>query len=107
MMALLRLLLALHASLVVATPASQLRPVVHRAMESAGQSILRNFNTIGYNNAQVESKIGSRDIVTKTDQECQEIVKNIILENFPSHKFLGDLLLSYVSSHSLTHSLTR
>jgi len=38
----------------------------------------------------VESKIGSRDIVTKTDQECQEIIKMIILKEFPSHKFLGE-----------------
>lgn len=38
----------------------------------------------------VESKIGSRDIVTKTDKEAQDVIKETILNAFPSHKFLGE-----------------
>lgn len=38
----------------------------------------------------VESKIGSRDIVTMVDKNAQEIIKSIIKSSFPTHDFLGE-----------------
>lgn len=38
----------------------------------------------------IVSKIGSRDIVTKVDKECQDAIKETILHYFPQHKFLGE-----------------
>jgi myo-inositol-1(or 4)-monophosphatase len=38
----------------------------------------------------IESKIGSRDIVTEVDKNCQEVIKEAILSFFPTHKFLGE-----------------
>jgi myo-inositol-1(or 4)-monophosphatase len=38
----------------------------------------------------IVSKIGSRDIVTQVDKDCQDTIKETILSYFPSHKFLGE-----------------
>ncbi len=39
---------------------------------------------------EVESKIGSRDIVTEVDKKCQEVIRDTLHSMYPSHKFLGE-----------------
>jgi len=55
----------------------------------AGEVIRAGLGSINVENG-VESKIGSRDIVTKVDKESQEIIRSVILSYFPTHKFLGE-----------------
>lgn len=55
----------------------------------AGKIMLNGIGTIDLNNG-IESKIGSRDIVTRVDKECQETIRTVILSRFPDHKFLGE-----------------
>lgn len=56
----------------------------------AGECIRKGRGSINLNTTDIESKIGSRDIVTKVDKECQDIIKSTILSKFPNHKFLGE-----------------
>jgi DNA-binding cell septation regulator SpoVG len=55
----------------------------------AGKAILAGSGSIDLQSG-VESKIGSRDIVTKVDKEAQEIIEQTILKAFPHHSFLGE-----------------
>lgn len=55
----------------------------------AGEVILAGLGSIDSSHG-IESKIGSRDIVTKVDKESQEIIRNTILTQFPQHTFLGE-----------------
>jgi myo-inositol-1(or 4)-monophosphatase len=56
----------------------------------AGDCIRKGRGSINLNTTDIESKIGSRDIVTKVDKESQDIIKSTILAKFPNHKFLGE-----------------
>eukprot|EP01038_Epipyxis_sp_PR26KG_P009693 gene9693-13046_t len=44
----------------------------------------------GISGDNIESKIGSRDIVTQVDKDVQNIIKETIIKSFPTHKFLGE-----------------
>ena len=66
-----------------------LQRVAIDAVRSAGRYILAGSGTINLND-DVKSKIGSRDIVTKVDEEAQEIIKQTIAKAFPHHTFLGE-----------------
>jgi len=64
--------------------------VAVKAALLAGECIRKGRGTINLNTTDIESKIGSRDIVTKVDKESQDIIKNTIISKFPTHKFLGE-----------------
>jgi fructose-1,6-bisphosphatase/inositol monophosphatase family enzyme len=55
---------------------------------AAGDLMKEALGTI--NDDDVESKIGSRDIVTAVDKNAQEVIRSMISTNFPRHKFLGE-----------------
>lgn len=59
------------------------------AANRAGKAMLAGSGTIDLS-TDVESKIGSRDVVTEVDKKCQDLIKDSILAHFPSHKFLGE-----------------
>lgn len=66
-----------------------LAEVARRAAWAAGKIMIDGHGTIDLS-SEVESKIGTRDIVTKVDKASQDIIKSTILSYFPSHKFLGE-----------------
>jgi myo-inositol-1(or 4)-monophosphatase len=77
-------------------PSLQLTPeeenignIARQAAWKAGKFILAGSGSIDLN-ADVESKIGSRDIVTQVDKDCQNVIEETILSHFPDHKFLGE-----------------
>lgn len=63
--------------------------VARSAAILAGKALLSGLGSIDLSYG-VESKIGSRDIVTKVDKEAQEIIKETIQKAFPNHRFLGE-----------------
>ena len=63
--------------------------VARDAAALAGAAIVKESKNIDRLYS-VESKIGSRDIVTRTDKEAQDAIKETILKAFPEHKFLGE-----------------
>lgn len=62
--------------------------VAQLAAKKAGIEILNG--KINLNSDDIQSKIGSRDVVTEVDKKCQEIIKDTILAKFPTHEFLGE-----------------
>lgn len=60
-----------------------------RAAWAAGKLMLEGSGRIDLA-ADIESKVGSRDIVTEVDKKCQEVIMQTILLHFPHHKFLGE-----------------
>ena len=58
------------------------------AARKAGKLILEGSGNIDLDGG-VESKIGSRDIVTAVDKNAQDVIKETILSAFPDHSFLG------------------
>ena len=60
------------------------------AVQAAKEAGILMLEGIKSANLGIESKIGSRDIVTKVDKEVQAAIQSIILKAFPHHKFLGE-----------------
>ena len=58
------------------------------AARKAGKLILEGSGSIDLDGG-IESKIGSRDIVTAVDKSAQDAIKETILSAFPDHSFLG------------------
>lgn len=70
------------------------------AARKAGKLILEGSGSIDLDGG-IESKIGSRDIVTAVDKSAQDTIKETILSAFPDHSFLGrimdhTLLVTYI-----------
>lgn len=63
--------------------------ISEKACYKAGENILKGSNMIDLS-LDVISKIGSRDIVTQVDKDCQEIIRDVIISAFPDHQFLGE-----------------
>lgn len=63
--------------------------VAKLAARKAGRLILEGSGRVDLLNG-VESKIGTKDIVTEVDRNCQDVIKETILEKFPNHNFLGE-----------------
>ena len=63
--------------------------VAKMACKLAGKQIVKGSGSINLS-TDVESKIGSRDIVTQTDLISQNIIKSTITSFFPTHTFLGE-----------------
>jgi myo-inositol-1(or 4)-monophosphatase len=63
--------------------------VARDAAWKAGAAMLDGLGTIDPSNG-IESKIGSRDIVTEVDKRAQELIFQTILAKYPTHKFLGE-----------------
>lgn len=63
--------------------------VASDAVRAAGHIIRQGSGTIDLSTG-TKSKIGSRDIVTECDTNAQVAIMQIILDSFPSHKFLGE-----------------
>eukprot|EP01035_Chromulina_nebulosa_P003553 gene3553-4852_t len=59
------------------------------AARKAGKLILEGSGSIDLDGG-IESKIGSRDIVTAVDKSAQDTIKETILSAFPDHSFLGE-----------------
>jgi len=60
-----------------------------KAARLAGEAIVKGSGHIDLASG-IESKIGSRDIVTEVDKRCQDIIEETILSAYPTHKFLGE-----------------
>jgi hypothetical protein len=62
--------------------------VAEQAARLAGAAILAGSGSIDLSK-DIESKIGSRDIVTEVDKRAQDLIQTVILGAFPDHTFLG------------------
>ena len=76
---------------------------IEHAAYSAGQIALSTAGKI----AVKTSKANTRDLVTESDIECQRLIKEIILKEFPDDVFLGeeDIDLSVDSSSASSEAL--
>jgi myo-inositol-1(or 4)-monophosphatase len=63
--------------------------IAKEAANKAGLLILNSSGSINLDTG-IISKIGSRDLVTEVDKQCQNVIKETILTAFPNHKFLGE-----------------
>ena len=74
---------------IVSSIDNEITSVAVLAARKAGKLILEGSGTISLTDG-IESKIGSRDIVTVVDKKAQDVIKETILSAFPSHSFLGE-----------------
>jgi myo-inositol-1(or 4)-monophosphatase len=63
--------------------------VAINAARKAGEVVLGGLGKINLRQ-DVQSKIGTRDVVTEVDKQSQDIIKATILKAFPNHSFLGE-----------------
>ncbi|KAJ1438182.1 inositol-phosphate phosphatase [Ochromonadaceae sp. CCMP2298] len=63
--------------------------VAEQAARLAGAAILTGSGSIDLS-CDIESKIGSRDIVTEVDKRAQDLIQQVIHQAFPDHVFLGE-----------------
>jgi myo-inositol-1(or 4)-monophosphatase len=61
--------------------------VALQAAQKAGRLIRRNFQKIAASDIQVK---GRNDFVTRVDREAEEVIKETILGEFPSHRILAE-----------------
>ena len=61
--------------------------VAKKAAEGAGELIRMAFNS---EDKGVQSKGLSADLVTATDEACENLIRSTIMEAFPDHKFIGE-----------------
>lgn len=61
--------------------------VAKEAVETAGELIVKNFRKLEKNDVQIK---GNNDFVTRVDHQSEQIIKDIILESFPSHQILAE-----------------
>lgn len=54
--------------------------------EVAGQLITININS----QKEINTKTSDKDLVTEIDKQVEEVIRNIILDKFPSHQVLGE-----------------
>jgi Inositol monophosphatase family len=66
-----------------------LEATARNAVMAAGKIITEGSGTIDLS-SDAKSKIGSRDIVTHCDINAQTIIKKMISDAYPTHKFLGE-----------------
>lgn len=66
-----------------------LEATARNAVMAAGKIITEGSGTIDLS-SDAKSKIGSRDIVTYCDINAQTIIKKMISDVYPTHKFLGE-----------------
>jgi Inositol monophosphatase family len=64
------------------------------AARAAGQVIVSHLGCCSQSSAssqeECEIKYSIKDIVTQYDQQAQHVVKDIVLSEFPTHRFLGE-----------------
>lgn len=64
----------------------QVLSVIETAAYKAGEICLNTAGKI----AIASTKTNIRDLVTKSDVQCQQVIKEIITQKFPNDKFLGE-----------------
>ena len=67
---------------------SQIEKIAIESVKMASKYVSSRFGT----NLSIKSKSGNpgQDLVSDVDKKSQEIIKNIVSENFPEHYFLGE-----------------
>ena len=65
---------------------AQFLDVALHAASEAGKLIAATF----HGEKATMAKSLFTDLVTQTDQDCEEVIKSIIQANFPEHKFIGE-----------------
>ncbi|KAF6258437.1 putative inositol monophosphatase 3 [Scenedesmus sp. NREL 46B-D3] len=61
--------------------------VAREAALAAGAIIKQNF---GSGHLGIEQKSSHVDLVTETDKRCEEVIKSMLQQHFPQHKFIGE-----------------
>lgn len=60
--------------------------VAKEAAFAAGAIIKQAFHS----SKQVEQKSSHVDLVTATDKQCEDLIRGILQQHFPQHKFIGE-----------------
>lgn len=71
------------------------------AAKQAGEIIRSGF----YGTKQVEHK-GEVDLVTETDKKCEELIFNLLKQQYPEHKFIGEETAAACGTVELTDEPT-
>lgn len=75
----------------MATDLDKVLRVAQEAALQAGAKILEAIRTTSGNESiQLATKSSSTDLVTETDQKCEELVTQTIQSNFPDHMIIGE-----------------
>lgn len=61
--------------------------VAKQAALAAGKIIQESFSS---DNKRIQQKSTHVDLVTETDKKCEQVIHSMLLEQFPSHKFIGE-----------------
>lgn len=60
--------------------------VAKEAALAAGAIIESSFNA----SKQVEQKSSHVDLVTATDKQCEQVIKDMLIQRYPEHRFIGE-----------------
>lgn len=61
--------------------------VAKQAALAAGKIIQESFSS---DNKRIQQKSTHVDLVTETDKKCEQVIHSMLLQQFPSHKFIGE-----------------
>lgn len=61
--------------------------VAKQAALAAGRIIQESFCS---DNKRIQQKSTHVDLVTETDKKCEQLIYDMLLQQFPQHKFIGE-----------------